>query len=174
MVNTVPKALTAGLLEFCRTISAERPVFIRSKPPADARLATCFDNVERKIERAGGSVAYGWAIWNLKGYYFEAEHHGVWCNRSGLLIDVSPQLANPRKILFLPDPSAVYDPQHRRTNIIRAEIDKPVARELVELAIARNAILTNFRFGGRTPTFHSDEAELIRLEARIREVMRNE
>lgn len=117
-------------------------------------------------------MVYGWAIWNLKGVYFEAEHHGVWRNRYGDLIDVSPQFADARKILFLPDSSAVYDPQRFRNNVIRAEVDSPAIRELVELAMARNAILNGYRSGGVTfaAITQFDQLALKRLEARMKEV----
>jgi hypothetical protein len=76
-MSTVPKTLSLALLAFCRTISAERPLYVRSKPSADTQMSASFDNVVRKIERAGGKTIYGWAIWHVPGLYFEAEHHGV-------------------------------------------------------------------------------------------------
>jgi hypothetical protein len=47
----------------------------------------------------------GWAIWTVPGIYLEAEHHGVWQNKRGDLIDVSPQMNAGRRLLFLPDPN---------------------------------------------------------------------
>lgn len=115
-MDTLPKRLTPPLLAFCATISSERPAFIPSRPSSDAHPGHCFDNVARKIERSRGNIAYGWAIWHLPGAYYEAEHHGVWRKRSGELVDVSPQFNGYPKILFLPDPGAVYDPHAFRSN----------------------------------------------------------
>ncbi|BBB13965.1 hypothetical protein SPYCA_3223 [Sphingopyxis sp. FD7] len=99
----------------------------------------------RKISRAGGSIAYGWAIWHIPGLYFEAEHHGVWRNRRGDLLDVSPQLGDVSEILFLPDSTAVYNPSQFRSNVITPANDTPVAIEFVAMAKARNAILDRYR-----------------------------
>jgi hypothetical protein len=172
VVTTVPRTLTAQLIEFCRTLSSERPLFIRSRPSADAKPSACFDNVARKIERAGGAVGYGWAIWNLKGVYFEAEHHGVWRNRHGELIDVSPQIDGARSILFLPDSSAIYDPLRFRSNVMHPEGSNPLTTEFVELARARTAINDTYRAGGVTIAAISprDQVALMRLEARITEL----
>ncbi len=169
VINTVPRRLTEELLAFCRSLSPERPVFVRSKPSSDAQRSACFDNVQRKVERAGGSVAYGWAIWNLPGAYFEAEHHGVWCDRHGRLMDVSPQPAGFQKILFLPDPAAVYDPQTFRSNVIAAESGNDAAAAFVELARARYAILDTYRAKGARVAWLSpaDQAMLTRIEGQL-------
>ncbi|MGE4304593.1 MAG: hypothetical protein AB7E24_11250 [Novosphingobium sp.] len=146
-MNTLPKSITPELLSFCQSISSERPVYVRSNRSSDAQMSACFDNVTRKITRAGGTIAYGWAVWHIPGLYFEAEHHGVWCNRNGKLIDVSPQLGDVSKVLFLPDPTAVYDPSQFRSNVIAPVNDTPIATEFVAMAKARNAILDRYRTG---------------------------
>lgn len=116
-------------------------MFIRSKASSDAQLGYCFDNVARKIERAGGTTACGWAVWHFPGAYFEAEHHGVWRKRSGELVDVSPQYNTYPKILFLPDPTAVYDPLSFRSNQVVADGEAPRSIEVVALMRERYAVL---------------------------------
>lgn len=172
MINTVPKTLTDELIEFCRGFSLHKPVFVRSKPSADAVQSHCFDNVARKIERAGGEIVYGWAIWVVPGLYFEAEHHGIWGNRRGKLLDVSPQLRNAPKIVFLPDPDAIYDPQRYRSNVLKAAKGSAKATEFVELANARNALIDKYREGGTrfTDISPADQEEQRRLEQRLREI----
>jgi hypothetical protein len=148
MADTVPSKITERLLAFCRTVAPTRPRFIPSKPSTDAQPSACFDNTERKVERAGGSLVCGWAIWSLPGVYYEAEHHGVWQNRRGAFIDVSPQINGSRRILFLPDPEAAYDPLSYRSNILQAATNDPLATEFVELANRRNQIQDGYREGG--------------------------
>lgn len=147
-------------------------MFVASKPSAGAVQSFCFDNVAQKMERAGGTVAYGWAIWSFPDIYFEAEHHGVWRNRQGKLTDVSPQLNSARRILFLPDPQATYDPLSYRSNVLKAAGDNPLAVEFVRLANARNALLDKYREGGARLVAISrhDDAEQKRLEQRLREL----
>lgn len=168
-MNTLPRSITPELLEFCRSISSDRPVYIRSKVSSDAEPSACFDNVQRKIGRAGGTIAYGWAIWHIPGLYFEAEHHGVWRNRRGELLDVSPQLGNVSKILFLSDAGAAYDPTKFRSNVIAPVNDSAVANEFVAMAKARNSILDRYRTGEYIAVMLSayDQANLERITGRL-------
>jgi hypothetical protein len=161
--------MSARLIEFCQSISQETPRFIQSRPSRDAVFGHCFDNVARKVERAGGEIAYGWAIWNMHGLYFEAEHHGVWRKRQGALVDVTPQANNYSKILFLPDPNAAYDPSNFRDNLFAPDSDAPIAIEFVELARRRTAIFNSYRAGGMKVAFFStvDQSELDALAARM-------
>lgn len=171
-MSTVPKAITRRLRAFCAGISSHQPVYIRAKPSADAEPSACFDNVSRKIARAGGSIAYGWAIWHVPSLYFEAEHHGVWRNRQGALLDVSPQLVEASKIVFLPDPDAVYDPVRFRPNVIQAVDDTPLAVEFAELANDRNALLNDYRALGQRVAMLSaaDQTKLGAIDRRLREL----
>jgi hypothetical protein len=173
MLNTVPIKITPELLSFCRSISADRPRYIRTKPAADAQPSSCFDNVAAKIGRAGGDIVHGWAIWHVPRAYFEAEHHGVWRNRRGEMVDISPQPGDPRKILFLPDPSAIYNPTSIRMNLIEADGDDPTANEFVELAQRRYKLLHVYRGGGARLVAISpaDRLELARLERLLQQLL---
>ncbi len=172
MLDTVPKTLTEGLRAFCASLSDARPVFVRCRPDGDAQPSACFDNVARKIGRAGGAIVHGWAIWTVPGFYHEAEHHGVWRKRSGELVDVSPQPNAPKRILFLPDEGAVYDPVVHRDNVLRAASDDPIAHEFVALGSRRNAIHAIYRVGGaRLVSFDAvHRTELGEIERRLREL----
>jgi hypothetical protein len=137
MTITLPQRITPDLLAFCATISERRPIYVRSRPAPDAQFSACFANVERRIAKSGGRTVYGWAIWHIPGLYFEAEHHGIWQGRDGKLFDVSPQFGQVAKILFLPDPAALYDPPNFRWNRFGADGDNPRALEFVRLARRR-------------------------------------
>lgn len=121
--------------------------------------------------RAGGSLASGWAIGTTPGVYFvEAEHHGVWRRRTGELVDVSPQPHLPKRILFLPDPNAIYDPPVHRNNVLVPASDGPAVLEFVALGNRRNEIHGAYRAAGnRLALFTlSDQNELGLIEARLR------
>ena len=62
MMNTVPKTISPRLAAFCASIASASPIFVNSKPSSDAKPSFCFDNVKLKMERAGGSVQYGWSF----------------------------------------------------------------------------------------------------------------
>ncbi|MGL4965857.1 MAG: SEC-C metal-binding domain-containing protein [Inquilinus sp.] len=69
----------------------------------------------------GGSLLYGWLIWEWPRVFIEAEHHAVW-EKDGSLVDITPPSNGERRILFLPDPNASYDFafMKRRNNIRRS------------------------------------------------------
>ncbi len=170
MPDTLPRAITAEMRAFCRNIADGDPVFVRCRPDNDAVASECFDNVARKVGRAGGSVVSGWAIWTTPGVYFEAEHHGVWRRRTGELVDVSPQPRLPKRILFLPDPDSVYDPLVHRNNVLAAASSDPDAIEFVALGNRRNEIHGAYRaVGNRLALFTlSDQKELGAIETRLK------
>lgn len=162
-METLPRKLTPDLLKFCASISAQRPKMVRSKPFIGAKLHHCFENVERKIAQSGGTIEYGWAIWHLPRVYFEAEHHGVWRRRNGELRDVSPQFNGYKKVLFLPDPGARYDPESFRSNQITPDGLDPRSVEAVGLLKERNEILDDRRRRGALGPDVASQAEANRL-----------
>lgn len=139
----------------------------------NATASFCFQNVERRVEERGGSSAFGWAIWHLPGLYFEAEHHAVWRNKLGNLIDVSPQLGDRRRLLFLPDESAVYDPFTYRTNIMVADGTTQRATRIAELGRQRHALLARCRVPGTAEVrlYDADQLELAEIDRGIHEVL---
>jgi hypothetical protein len=145
MIGTLPRGIDQNTINFCRSISPHDPVFIPSRPGKNAVPSHCFDNSAAKVKRSKGSVMHGWAIWHVPGLYFEAEHHGIWRKADGTLLDVSPQIFDYDRILFLPDPDAVYDPANIRDNIFVADGDSAEALAVVELAGQRNAIYKIYR-----------------------------
>lgn len=158
-----------ALLRFCASIAPATLVFIPSVPGRRAAPSFCFENVARLVEEKGGSTAYGWAIWRMPGLYFEAEHHAVWRNPLGNLIDVSPQLGGRRRLLFLADARAIYDPFALRQNVMAPDGDSERARGLVELGSRRHVLLARCRVPG-TPEillYPKDRDELADIDRRI-------
>lgn len=150
--NTVPSSITDAIREFCRSIAPTEPVFITSVPLRRSATSFCFENVDRKIARSGGSKLHGWAIWHIPDRYFEAEHHAVWQNKTGGLIDVSPQMGQRRRMLFLPDPNWVSDAMQPRQNILAPDGSSTETLEFVRLGNQRNALLMRCRIPGSVRT----------------------
>lgn len=171
--NTVPRSLTPALLEFCASIAAAEPVFIPSVPIKRAMTSFCFDNVAQKVREKGGSIAYGWAIWHMPGLYFEAEHHAVWRNKPGNLIDVSPQMGGRKRLLFLSDESAIYDPFALRPNVMAPDGDSERARLMVDLGNRRHALLIRCRVPGTAEIrlYEHDQLELAEIDRQIQTIM---
>src|SRR5690606_6874763 len=64
----------------------------------------------------GGTIHYGWAVWE-HSHFIEAEHHAVWEDSEGNLLDVTPQKIQIDTILFIPDNENVFDGQMGKPNI---------------------------------------------------------
>lgn len=143
-----PSTIDDDVKDFCSGISADAPVYVPVEPEPDANPSYCFDNVAHQIEEYGGSVAYGWAIWQWPGAYLEAEHHGIWRNDRGQLIDITPGIDHRRRILFQPDQSATYDPSTFRNNILAAKKGNPLAFELVATMTDAARLLNSYRAPG--------------------------
>ncbi|WP_448663515.1 hypothetical protein ACG3SL_02255 [Sphingomonas sp. CJ20] len=144
MTTDTPKTIDDAVLAFCATIAPAVPEYVDVVPGEGARVAYCFTNATEQAARAGGEVAYGWAIWRWPGRYFEAEHHAIWRSPEGILRDVTPMLYGQTRILFLSDPGAVFDPTRYRPNILGAEAGNATAAEYIAVANARTAILNAY------------------------------
>jgi len=118
-----PLGLFPHVLDFCRSISpASEPVDLSPDPgPEDVSL-DCFMNVRRRVESEGGKEVLGRRIWEHYGLMIEAEVHSVWQRLDGVLRDVTPCEASPKRILFLPDASLQYD--GRQINNVRRPLVK--------------------------------------------------
>jgi hypothetical protein len=161
MGTDTPMAIDEAVLAFCATIAPGAPEYVEVVPGEGAGIAYCFDNAAAQVARAGGSIAYGWAIWRWPGRYFEAEHHGIWRSPEGVLRDVTPMLYGQTRILFLGDPGAVFDPARYRPNILGAEAGNAAAADYVALANARSAILNRYGEPGVTHAITAeDQTEL--------------
>lgn len=169
----MPRALTPALLQFCASISDAEPVFVPSIPQRRAATSFCFENVARRVEEKGGSITYGWAIWHMPGLYFEAEHHAVWQNKLGNFVDVSPQMGGRKRLLFLPDDGAVYDPFAIRQNVMAPDGTSERAKRMAELGNRRHALLIRCRIAGTAEIrlYEGDQLELADIDRQIREVM---
>jgi hypothetical protein len=86
---------------FALSITGQPLRLARHRPEAWGQLRTCFDNVRRKVEGAGGSALFGWMflyrrVVELSGPgYLIAVNHAVWRAPDGELIDVTPFHADP-------------------------------------------------------------------------------
>lgn len=171
--NTVPGSLTPALLQFCASIAIAEPRFIPSVPLKRGLTSFCFENATQKVREKGGSISYGWAIWHMPDLYFEAEHHAVWRNKLGNLIDVSPQMGGRKRLLFLSDDSAIYDPFSLRPNIMAPDGDSARARQMVDLGNRKHALLIRCRVPGTAEIrlCDHDQVELAEINRQIRDVM---
>lgn len=169
MLDTLPKDISPATLSFCASLAPGVPVWVQSVPDADAQSGFCFENVRQRVLKSGGKSAFGYAIWHLPNAYFEAEHHAVWEDPDGRLLDVSPQYKGYAEILFLRDDTAVYDPANFRPNVLTAQSDDPLAQAIVTTSLALNRVLNQYRIIGMPEAEMTldDERESQRLTSEL-------
>lgn len=144
MSNTrAPIELPTRILDFCWQISKEKPVVMPVEPKSFAVPGECYANVEEQVRRAGGSAVYGWQIWDWPAVFTEAEFHAVWRATDGSLHDITPKPDGDSAIVFLPDPSRIY--QGKRVDSIR----RPASANQVIIDFIR-LCEANFRRFGQT------------------------
>lgn len=173
MILGPPEQIDSATRAFCASIAPGEPLYVEVHPEPAARVAYCFDNSAAQAAAKGGEAVYGWAIWHWPGRWFEAEHHAVWRTPTGELIDVTPQAGNPPRVLFLPDPSAPYNPSTFRRNVMAPDAGNALARDYIALVAQRSDITDRYWEPGIEilPLFSpEDRARLAPLDARMAEL----
>jgi hypothetical protein len=110
MFSTTPREITLQIMRLCKVlVSNPAPKHVVVVPESSAVLGECFDNVRRKVDVEGGTIQYGWQIWEWPNIYIEAEFHAVWLSPTNSLVDITPKDEPVDCILFLPDLVRTYE-----------------------------------------------------------------
>ena len=178
-VGQVPSSIHSVVRDFCAPISSEDPIFVDVRPEPWALPKECYLNVRRKVDEEGGRIVFGWAIWLHGQWFIEGEHHGVYEDPDGHLIDITPHSPRTDKIVFLPDKSAVFDFDTRklRDNHRKALWDDPRLHLMLSLFSEKTALLGSVQSIGGTRTlkgvavtrYREIESEIMWLCAQIRD-----
>ena len=129
----VPRKFTPQVKEFCCEIFADgEPVYLDVILSEQGIAPDCFMNVEKQLLKAGGSIQYGWRIWEWSNTLIEAEFHAVWRTPDNTLVDITPAPKDFRRILFLPDSSRVYEGQ-QIDNIRKSLYKHKLVDEFIQL-----------------------------------------
>ncbi len=93
-----------------RLVPGGESIYLDVEPVVGALENECYGNVDIAIKNAGGTIQYGWKLWEtLPNVMAEAEFHAVWVDKNGEMHEVSPEpLPGMSRILFLPDPNRTY------------------------------------------------------------------
>lgn len=106
------------ILEISTLISNDELVLILHLPGPGTIPTNCFSNVLSVQNLYGGEIKYGWLFFHRYsekyGEYLFINHHAVWFNPSGYLVDVTPfhneekhqPETNCGKVVFLLDGNA--------------------------------------------------------------------
>jgi hypothetical protein len=150
MPTTTPKTLDHPTKTFCRSLNRDADaVFVDVEPTADAVSGECFYNVRQLSESKGGTLIYGWRVWSWPGVFIEAEHHAIWCQLDGALLDITPTPHGEKRILFVQDDSLTFDfdTHHRRDNVRHALNNDSVVKEYLKVSAEINALMEKYSEG---------------------------
>jgi SEC-C motif len=160
-MNTTPKTITQQILDFCKTLDATQvPVYLPLTHVQGTLRNECYPNVENQIKKHGGSIQYGWAIWENPNILIEGLFHACWRDDSGKLFDITPKDDGEQQILFLPDTKRKYEGvQIDNERLILTK--NPRLIESFRVQSELNKLQAKYSVDGRIA--HIPEDELIKL-----------
>jgi len=139
--ETTPIAISPDIIAFCESLKADAPVYVQVQSDPDGMFGFCNVGVLEKTKADGGTIRYGWCIWEYPGVWLIAEFHAVWVNPTGALIDITPKPDGETCIVFAGDPTYPPDFDFKKRPINRRwRIYQPPDR--AELARAKIATFT--------------------------------
>src|SRR5947209_8156522 len=109
MHATTPIEITPEIVALCESLYTASPLYVPVVSEPQAANGACFTNVLKKIKGDGGSISYGWIIWERPKLTLSTEFHACWIDPSGNLVDITQQPDGEREIVFAPDPSYPAD-----------------------------------------------------------------
>jgi SEC-C motif len=159
-----PSSVTPEIRALCADlVPGGTPQYINITPVAGTRILDCFANVENHIQRHGGSICFGWQIWNLLHFAVEAEFHAVWRDPTGKLIDITSKQFPVSKILFLPDPVRVYEGK-QINNVRRALGSDASIQEYLDTLDAKFELMNRGHRASAVGQIVLSGAEMIEME----------
>lgn len=101
MINNTPKNISPEIEKLCgEIVPSQVPVFLDIETETDMVPLDCFVNIQKKKEKDGGSIQYGWKIWEWSKIMIEAEFHAVWVSPQNHFVDITPEHGDISRILF--------------------------------------------------------------------------
>lgn len=140
--QTVPDSTEGCVKTFGDKLGASRILFVPVEPAAGAEMGFCHRNVSECVDRFGGRLLPGHAIWKSQ-LFLIGERHSVWELPSGGLIDPTPAEMGETHVCFAFNPSFsgeldAWCPQpNEAMNIVDRVDPAEVAKAIAGLSPAR-------------------------------------
>lgn len=145
------------VIDLCKSITKDiEPFYLNTEQENDSLLMECTENVYKKIKSEGGTVQYGWQIWEtLSGVLIEAEFHAVWVDLNGCMHDITPKEYGIDSILFLPDNYIKYNNEqidNKRISLVEDPVVDRFIKNSEEYFLASNEEELKYKTGIIIPT----------------------
>lgn len=103
---TTPATLSEEVLAFAKTLGNGVADLVDVAPAEGAVEDQPFYNVI--VAGEGATPVFGWLVWELTGFWLEAQRHAV-LDRDDTLVDITPPIDGETSVLFIRDPDWVFD-----------------------------------------------------------------
>lgn len=97
--------MSDAVLAYAKTLGDGVPALIDVAPKDGAIEDQPFFNV---IMAGEGAPVFGWLVWELTGYWLEAQRHAV-IDRDGTLVDITPPIDGEARVMFVRDSDWAFD-----------------------------------------------------------------
>jgi catechol 2,3-dioxygenase-like lactoylglutathione lyase family enzyme len=101
----VPAEVTDAITSFAAELSPLPPEHVPLRKDDRAAYGWPADGVREKIRADGGSIRFGWRLREWPLVLLTAEFHAVWVDPDGNPVDITPEVADGKASLFVPDPA---------------------------------------------------------------------
>lgn len=166
--TTTPTEIGKHVRRLCARIGVTSDA-VRLPVCRDARAVPneCFANVARKIAAEGGSIQYGWLIWEWPHVFIEAEFHAVWRTPMGELVEVSNPGNGETEILFVPDTQRTFS--GRQVDNVRLAIrDDPTVHDFLASAAGIFAAMNQGNRADQLGAVRVPTSEIVPIVARLK------
>jgi hypothetical protein len=147
----VPKSDSDPVRKLRKHLGVEKDaVRVKVAVPESARERNCYVNVRDKVEKDGGRLRLGWAVWQHSNIFIEAEPHAVYDPGNGTpWIDCTPhdmpEGGRVWEILFILNDNGTYDfdTTDLPDNVRIPLVDDPRVQRALELFSEKVALLNS-------------------------------
>jgi hypothetical protein len=101
--ETTPPEITPEVRAFAAQLSNEPPNRVPVRNDKFGVYGWCSNGVLEKIKHDGGSIVFGWTIWEWPGVLLTGEFHAVWMDAKNNFYDITPKPHGETEIIFVPD-----------------------------------------------------------------------
>lgn len=165
-MSETPKQITEEIRTFAKEeIGSDfEPIFMEIKAAEGTRPQKCHENVADAIAKLGGSIQYGWSVWEGQSLWLEAEFHSVWVTPNGEWVDITPDPDGETQRLFVPDnrfkyEGAAFARKYRTTT--SDPKDRPRVDKFIEINREIDSIMVKYKAG--VPLSPEDNSRVLKL-----------